>query len=107
MENYIVIDGRETKRYNGDTEAGDLIYTPTYFYIGHFSKFFCPEVKRISTLRSRIHLLCTSFVNEDNSTVDMIMNQSDEAIDYKFYVGDVEAISISIPAHAIQTVVTK
>ncbi len=92
---------------HGDTGTGDLIYTPTYFYIGHLSKFIRPGAKRISTVSSRSHLLSTSFVNEDNSMVNVIMNQSHEAIDYKLYVGNVDAISISIPAHAIQTVVTK
>lgn len=92
---------------HGDTESGELIYTPSYFYIGHFSKFIRPGAKRISTASSRSQLLSTSFVNEDNSMVNVVMNQSNEAIDYKLYVGDAEAISISIPAHAIQTVVTK
>lgn len=92
---------------HGDTDSGDLIYTPTYYYIGHFSKFIRPGAKRISTVSSRSHLLSTSFVNIDNSMVNVIMNQSDEAIDYKLYVGDAEAITLSIPAHAIQTVVMK
>jgi len=92
---------------HGDTETGDLIYTPTYFYIGHFSKFIRPGAKRISTVSSRSHLLSTSFVNEDNSMINVIMNQSDEAIDYKLYVAEAEAISLSIPAHAIQTIVTE
>jgi glucosylceramidase len=92
---------------HGDTETGDLIYTPTYFYIGHFSKFIRPGAKRISTVSSRSHLLSTSFVNEDKSMINVIMNQSDEAIDYKLYVGSNLAIPINIPAHAIQTVVTK
>jgi hypothetical protein len=34
------------------------------------------------------------------------MNQSDQPIDYKLFVGEAEAIALSIPAHAIQTVVT-
>ncbi|WP_445385831.1 glycoside hydrolase family 30 protein [Robiginitalea sp. IMCC44478] len=92
---------------HGDTASGDLIFTPTYYYIGHFSKYIRPGAKRISTVSSRSHLLSTSFVNEDNSMVNVIMNQSDSAIDYKLYVGSAEAISLSIPAHAIQTVVTQ
>lgn len=92
---------------HGDIQKGDLIYTPTYYYIGHFSKFIRPGAKRISTVSSRSHLLSTSFINNDNSMVNVIMNQSDEEIDYKLYVGNDEAVSISIPAHAIQTVVTK
>ena len=39
--------------------------------------------------------------------VNVVMNQSDEPIDYKLYVGAGEALSLSIPAHAIQTVVTR
>ncbi|MEO1411763.1 MAG: glycoside hydrolase family 30 protein [Bacteroidota bacterium] len=91
---------------HGDLPQQDLIYTPTYYYIGHFSKFIRPGAKRISTVSSRSHLLSTSFVNEDGSLVNVIMNQSDEAIPYKVYVGDAEAISLRIPAHAMQTVVT-
>ncbi len=92
---------------HGDTEEGDLIYTPTYYYIGHFSKFIRPGAKRISTVSSRSHLLSTSFINEDNSMINVIMNQSDEKISYNLYVDRAQAISITIPAHAIQTVVTK
>lgn len=92
---------------HGNTETGDLIYTPIYYYIGHFSKFIRPGAKRVSTVSSRSHLLSTSFQNEDGSMVNVIMNQSDEAIDYKLYVGDAEAIAINIPAHAIQSVITK
>lgn len=92
---------------HGNTEVGDLIYTPTYFYIGHFSKFIRPGAKRISTVSSRSHLLTTSFVNEDKSMVNVIMNQSDEVINYKLYVGNDNAISMNIPPHAIQSIVTK
>lgn len=92
---------------HGDTDAGELIYTPTYYYIGHFSKFIRPGAKRISTVSSRSHLLSTTFVNEDQSMVSVVMNQSDEAIDYKLYVGAAQAISLNIPAHAIQTIVTQ
>jgi len=92
---------------HGDTERGALIYTPTYYYIGHFSKFISPGAKRISTVSSRSPLLSTTFMNEDNSMVNVIMNQSDEGIDYKLYVGAAEAISLTIPAHGIQTVVTE
>ena len=92
---------------HGDTETGELIYTPSYYYIGHFSKFIRPGAKRLSTVSSRSPLLATTFVNEDQSLVSVVMNQGDEAIDYKLYVGEAEAVSLSIPAHAIQTVVTR
>ncbi|MEM9053072.1 MAG: glycoside hydrolase family 30 protein, partial [Bacteroidota bacterium] len=67
---------------HGDTETSELIYTPTYYYIGHFSKVIRPGAKRISTVSSRSHLLSTSFMNEDGSMVNVVMNQSDEPITY-------------------------
>lgn len=90
---------------HGNTETGELIYTPTYYYLGHFSKFIRPGARRVSAASSRSHLLSTSFVNADNSLVSVIMNQSEEAIDYRLYVGEGQAVKLSIPAHAIQTVV--
>ncbi len=92
---------------HGDTDTGELIYTPSYYYIGHFSKFIRPGAKRISTVSSRSHLLSTSFMNEDGSLVTVVMNQSDTDIDYNLYAGSSEAASMHIPAHAIQTVVIR
>ena len=44
---------------HADTKTGELIYTPSYYYIGHFSKFIRPEAKRVSTAVSRSSLLST------------------------------------------------
>ena len=87
---------------HGDTEKGELIFTPTYYYIGHFSKFIRPNAKRVSTTSSRSHLLSTSFINEDGSLVTVVMNQSDQEIEYRLYV-DSEAVKLKIPPHAMQT----
>ena len=92
---------------HGDTDNGELIFTPTYYYIGHFSKFVRPGALRVSTVSSRSHLLSTSFLNEDKSLVNVVMNQSDQAIDYKLYVANDQAITLRIPEHAMQTIVTR
>lgn len=92
---------------HGNTETGELIYTPTYYYIGHFSKFIRPGAKRVSTVSSRSHLLCTSFLNEDGSLVTVVMNQSDQDIDYRMYIGAGEAASLQIPAHSMQSMITQ
>jgi glucosylceramidase len=89
---------------HADTGTGELIYTPTYYYIGHFSKFIRPHAQRVSTTTSRSHLLATSFINEDSSIATIVMNQSDMDIDYNFMVGSDEA-ELSIPAHSMQTLV--
>jgi glucosylceramidase len=89
---------------HADTKTGELIYTPSYYYIGHFSKFIRPNAKRISTVSSRSPLLTTSFQNEDGKMVTVIMNQSGEKVTYNLYVGS-EKASVSIQPHAIQTLV--
>lgn len=87
-----------------DTRTGALIYTPPYWYIGHFSKFIRPQAQRVSAASSRSNLSTTSFLNKDNRLATVVMNASDKAITYNYYVGDAST-RVEIPAHAIQTLV--
>ncbi len=89
---------------HANTAAGDLIYTPSYYYIGHFSKFIRPNAKRLSAVSSRSQLLSTTFVNVDGSIVTVVMNQSDAPVTYRLIVGS-ESAAQTIPARGIQTVV--
>ncbi|GGK18364.1 glycosyl hydrolase [Yeosuana aromativorans] len=89
---------------HANTNTGELIFTPSYYYIGHFSKFIRPGAKRVSTSVSRSVLLSTSFLNTDGTMVTVVMNSSDQKIVYKLLVNDEQAL-IEIPAHAIQSLV--
>ncbi|HWZ22235.1 MAG TPA: glycoside hydrolase family 30 protein, partial [Cytophagaceae bacterium] len=89
---------------HADTRKGELIYTPTFYYIGHFSKFIRPNAKRISTVSTKSHLITTSFLNEDGKMATVVMNQSAETIKYKLYIGS-KAVEETILPHAIQTLV--
>lgn len=89
---------------HADTRTGELIYTPSYYYIGHFSKFIRPDAKRVSTASSRSSLLSTSFINADGKIATIVMNQSGVKINYKLYVG-ANAVKVVIPPHAIQTLI--
>ena len=89
---------------HANTQTNELIYTPTYYYIGHFSKFVGPGSVRISTSVSRNVVLATSFLNEDGTMATIVMNKSDEPIDYSFFLKD-EQIDLNIPARAMQTLV--
>lgn len=89
---------------HGDTKTGELIYTPSYYFIGHFSKFIQKGAKRIDCVTSRSNLISTSFLNPDGKFVTVVMNQSSEKIDYNLYV-DTNKVSISILPHAIQTLI--
>ncbi len=89
---------------HADTRTGELIYTPSYYYIGHFSKFIRPNAKRVSTVSSRSHLLSTSFINENGKMVTVVMNRNDIEINYKMYIGQ-NAVSETILPHSIQTLI--
>lgn len=89
---------------HADTRTGNLIYTPSYYYIGHFSKFIRPDAKRVSTVSSRSQLLSTSFLNKDGKMVTVVMNQSDDKINYSLYVGSQVSEQEILP-HAIQTLI--
>lgn len=89
---------------HGDTKTGELIYTPSYYFIGHFSKFIGKDAKRISSVASRSQLLTTSFLNKDGKVVTVVMNQSDKKIIYNLCIGTKKS-EVSILPHAIQTLV--
>ena len=89
---------------HANTKTSELTYTPTYFYIGHFSKFINPGAKRVSTTTSRTSLESTSFLNSDGSLVTVVMNKTDAKINYKLAVGNLESV-IEILPHAMQTIV--
>lgn len=89
---------------HADTKSGELIYTPSYYYIGHFSKFIRPEAKRVSSSVSRSSLLSTSFLNKNGQMVTVVMNQSDAAVTYNLCIGT-QAAETTILPNAIQTLV--
>jgi glucosylceramidase len=91
---------------HGDTNTGKLLFTRSYYYIGHFSKFIRPGAKRISTGTTSNKLSATSFLNEDGSVVVVAMNDSDDKLDYMLSI-DQQTAKLSMPAHAIQTIVLK
>jgi glucosylceramidase len=89
---------------HANTHKGTLIYTPSYYYIGHFSKFVHPNAKRVSSATSRSQLLCTSFINEDGKMATIVMNESNKTVKYNLIVGSFET-KVKILPHAIQTLV--
>lgn len=89
---------------HADSKTGELIYTPTYYYLGHFAKFIRPEAERVSAVSSRSVLQTTSFMNADNQLATVVLNLSDDEVSYRFCIGDEEA-NATIPARGIQTLV--
>jgi len=89
---------------HANTKTGELTFTPTYYYIGHFSKFIKPGALRLSTTTSRTTIESTSFKNEDGKIVTVVMNKTDAKIVYKLIVGDSETV-LEIAPRAMQTII--
>jgi len=89
---------------HADTRTGTLIYTNSYYYIGHFSKFIRPGARRIVASPSRSMLLTTGFVNDDGTVVVVVMNPTAQGGPYNLTVGGA-SVEITTRPHSIQTVV--
>jgi glucosylceramidase len=91
---------------HADTRTGKLIYTNSYYYLGHFSKFIKPGAKRIISSSSREKLITTAFSNPDGSVVVVVMNPTDEKFVYNLWIAGNAAETTSLP-HSINTLVIK
>ena len=89
-----------------DTRTGALRYLPSYYYLGHFAKFIRPGARRIACTSTDDSLLCTAFLNPDGSIAAVVLNLTGEARDYRVWIAG-KAVTVSSPAHSIQTVVLK
>ena len=89
---------------HADTQTGKLIYTNSYYYIGHFSKFIKAGAKRISCSTNRDKLQATAFINPDGKIVVVVLNTSNEKLPFKLSIRDKAASVVSLP-HSIMTVI--
>ena len=87
---------------HGDTRTGALVFAPSYYYIGHFSKFVRPGAKRISSTSNDDDLLTTAFVNPDGSVVAVVLNMTGKDLDFGVWA-DGRIARTRSPAHSIVT----
>ncbi|MFD0763804.1 glycoside hydrolase family 30 beta sandwich domain-containing protein [Mucilaginibacter lutimaris] len=91
---------------HADTRNGQLLYTNSYYYIGHFSKYIQAGAKRIAAAASRDKLLTTAYQNPNGSIAVVVMNRTDEKIDYSLWIKGKAAKTTSEP-HSIATLVVQ
>ena len=91
---------------HANTGSGELIYTNSYYYIGHFSKFIKPGAKRIVSSPSRSQLISTAFMNTDGTIVAVVMNESNKKTPFFLWINGKAAETIALP-HSISTYVIK
>ena len=87
-----------------DTKKGELIYTNSFYYIGHFSKFVRPGARRIISSSNRDVLETTAFQNVDGKIAVIVMNRGDKNLSYLLWINNKAAKIESLP-HSIVTLV--
>ncbi|MCE4563989.1 glycoside hydrolase family 30 protein [Maribellus sp. CM-23] len=89
---------------HANTQTGELIFTNSYYYIGHFSKFIREGAKRIAASSSRDDLQTTAFKNPDGSVAVVVLNLSEKEYHYLLMIGEKATKLQSLP-RSIMTIV--
>lgn len=87
---------------HADSQTGKLIYTNSYYYLGHFSRFVRPGARRIASSSNRDQLLSTAFQNTDGKLAVVVMNKTAVKIPYFLWMDGKAAEVLSLP-HSIST----
>lgn len=87
-----------------DTRTKEVRYGPSFYYIGHFSRFVKPGAHRIASEGGPAGLESAAFANPDGSLAVVVLNRTESAVPFTLAVGP-EALACTVPAHAIHTYV--
>ena len=87
-----------------DTKNKELVFTPIYYYIGHFSKYVRLGAKRIATTKYCEQIYTIAFKNPDSSIVLVMINAADQTLPAVVRHNDI-CTSIQLEAHSITTVI--
>ncbi len=88
-----------------NTQSPDLAnvtFQPSYYAIGHFSRFIRPDAERILAASTRDELEVTAFRNTDGRISAVVMNCSDQSLSFALKYQDRAAMA-DAPAHSITT----
>ncbi|MFA5421766.1 MAG: glycoside hydrolase family 30 protein [Bacilli bacterium] len=88
--------------YNRSTR--EIIYNPSYYYIGHFSKYVMPGAVRLHTeLHHSPNVLAVSFRNPNGEIITIIQNEGHRAFASLHLEG--QGTALQLPAHSITTII--
>ena len=87
-----------------NTETQELLYQSSYFYLGHFSRFFSRGDKIVQCQNTTSQLLSLSGINKNDKLTTTIMNKEEDSIPFLYDNGS-EKKSYSIPPRSIITII--
>ncbi|TXD52714.1 glycosyl hydrolase [Polaribacter sp. IC066] len=89
---------------HADTRTGEVTFTRSFYYIGHFSKFIRPGAKRIANSSNSNQIISTAFINPDGSIAVVVLNQGDSKKEFSIEINSKMAKTTALP-YSIQTIV--
>lgn len=85
-------------------QTDEIIYTPLYYLLSHFSKFIRPDARRIGvTGDAKDGLIFTAAKNTDGSIAVVIFNRNNEEQSVSIELED-DSYSLTIAPRALQTI---
>ncbi len=87
-----------------NTETGELLFNPPFYYFGHFSRFIRPGARRIACTSNNDDFLATAFINTNDEVAVVILNLSDADRIFQLWV-EGKALKSTAPPQSIITMV--
>tara|TARA_B100001248_G_scaffold252142_1_gene227978 strand:+ start:167 stop:1510 length:1344 start_codon:yes stop_codon:yes gene_type:complete len=89
-----------------NTKTQELLYQSSYFYLGHFSRFFGRGDKIVECKNTTSQLLSLSGINKNGNLTTTIMNKEEDSIAFLYDNGSKKK-SYSIPPRSIITIINE
>eukprot|EP00434_Breviolum_minutum_P031236 symbB.v1.2.027625.t1/scaffold2847.1/size68964/3 len=93
-----------------NTKMDEILYQPSYWHLGHFSKYIRLGAQPLLCSSTRDALEVTAFLNPDGQVAVVVLNQSEEDIPFWFKVRHqryTKAVEIMAPRRSIQTLLVE
>ena len=87
-----------------NTKTQELLYQSSYFYLGHFSRFFGRGDKIVECKNTTSQLLSLSGINKNGKLTTTILNKEEDSIPF-LYDDGLEKKSYLIPPRSIITII--
>lgn len=86
-----------------DTRNGKINYQPSYYYLGHFSRFIRPGARRILCTHGRDELEAVACINPGGQLVVVVLNRTEVALNFSLNTSR-GRFDLFSPSRSIQTI---
>mgnify|MGYP005721844639 CR=1 FL=1 len=89
-----------------NTKTQELLFQSSYYYLGHFSRFFSRGDKIIESENNTNTLLALSAIDKNQKITTTIMNKEENSVPFLYDNGS-SSKTFSIPSRSIITIISQ